>query len=332
MIMLSTFFIGCGNSNSTKTAQQTTANSTKIRLHISSTEVTPKEVVSLYVEQSEIVSKYSWWDENGNLIGQEPDIHWVAPAKPDTYTITLALKDTKGIERYKSVHINVKEDTHRDDIPADDGSFTAISSIIADAYRNTISDATYICVGDSTRAESRREGQYLYYQLRDTLNQYHVHSHLLARAGHTAEQFLNQTLSPSWSEVADIIPAQGNHAIVDISLGINDYWAGHSIDAIKNDIKTAIAKIKARKPRTHFMLTMPNRVYHDRSMTNNLRKLYISLSQELHIPLNNTIDNLMPTQEDTPYSWYLKDGFEVHLSREGQQKVADFILGNILPF
>ncbi len=215
-------------------------------------------------------------------------------------------------------------------IPNDDGTFTAIHTIISDANQNLISDATYICVGDSTRAESRYEGQYLFYTLDDTLRQYNITSHLLARAGHQALEFNNQTAYPTWRDAVSYIPQDGDHTIVDISLGINDYWEQHP-ERIKRDLKDAILKIKSQKPKTHFLLTVPNRAYNNNEMTLFLRNIYEELSLELHIPLNNLIDGLMPSQEATPYSWYRNDGFNVHLSREGQRVVAAFILKNLLP-
>ncbi len=215
-------------------------------------------------------------------------------------------------------------------IPDDDGTFSAIHTLISNANQGFISDATYICVGDSTRAESSHNGQYLFYELEDELRRYNVNSHLLARAGHQAKQFAYEDTTPTWRDVVSYIPADGADTIVDISLGINDCWDNKKY-SIKRSLRDAITKIKSKKPKTHFLLSVPNRVYNDRAMTNFLRDTYVDLSKELKIPLNNLIDDLMPTKSSTPYSWYRNDGFNVHLSRTGQSVVARFILGNMLP-
>jgi hypothetical protein len=210
------------------------------------------------------------------------------------------------------------------------GQFDSIRELILDSKYGLVNDATYICVGDSTRAISDHEGQYLFFEIRDKLNEYNVNSILQARRGHRARQFLDQSASPTWSEVVANIPGDGDHAIVDISLGINDIWA-YGPSPIKSDLKSAILNIKAQKPLTKFLLSMPNRFYFNQQDTNSIKAIYEELSEELNIPLNNVVQELMPTQEETQFSWYRDDGLGVHLSLSGQHLVAQFILGNILP-
>ncbi len=212
------------------------------------------------------------------------------------------------------------------------GEFKDIKTLIYNAKHGVITDATYICVGDSTRADDGKHGgQYLYYQLRDTLKQYNVSSHLLAKSGHTMRDFAGDIFEPNWKNAVNLIPNEGEHSIVDISLGINDVWNSNIKDKIGENIKKAINKIRMYKPMTIFVLTMPDRNYGDEENTQIMRVAYIETARELNLPLNNVIDSLMPTQEETSYDWYKKDGFNVHLSREGQKLVADFILQNILP-
>ncbi len=323
-------FTGCGDTNTTSTLSSQTINkqTPKIRLHVASTEVTPNETILVEADVSGDIISYQWWDEKGDLLGTTASTIWTAPSQAGHYTLTLTVRDEAGKPTYKSIEFTV-----RGTIPSitrDNTTFDAIHAIITQANQGLIFDATYICVGDSTRADSKYEGEYLFYQLQDKLRQYNITSHLLARAGHLAREFNDGSAYPSWENVVSNIPDDGDHTIVDISLGINDYW-DHNAFSIAYNIKSAINKIRAQKPKTHFVLTMPNRVYGDNEMTNFLKDTYKSLSKELQIPLNNVIDDVMPTQSSTPYSWYRDDGFHVHLSRTGQAVIAQYLLANMLP-
>ncbi len=214
-------------------------------------------------------------------------------------------------------------------VPKNDGSFEDIKNLLALSKAGEISGVKYICVGDSTRAISKYNGEHLFYEIRSKLYEYRVNSILLARPGHTAKEFLDGGNHPTWQDVVSQIDGDGRKTIVDISLGINDVWEGYNHYATY--IYNAIQKIRAYKPNVHFMLTMPDRIYNSDDFTNMLRDDYIALSRELSLPLNNVIDDLMPTREQTPYSWYRDDGFNVHLSMEGQHVIAQYILRNMLP-
>ncbi len=212
------------------------------------------------------------------------------------------------------------------------GEFKEVKTIIQNAKDGLINNATYICVGDSTRADDGKHGgEFLFKQIKSTLEQYNVTSYLLAKSGHKMSEFAGNIFSPNWTEAVDIIENSGENTIVDISLGINDVWDKNDMYNIAYNLKSAILKIRAYKPMTTFILTMPDRQYNDENNTQIMREAYLEVSKELNLPLNNTIDSLMPTKEETSYSWYKKDGMYVHLSREGQKLVADFILKNILP-
>ena len=214
-------------------------------------------------------------------------------------------------------------------LPSHDRSFSAIKRLIEASKNGDIDGVTYICVGDSTRANSSYEGVYVFTQVRDRLDNFGVESQLHAKAGHTAYEFDSDGTSPTWRDVVYDISDDGRSTIVDISLGINDSWKGTG--NFKYHIKSAINKIKSYKPNTHFMLTMPDRVYGNSGMTNNIKRQYQELSYELHIPLINIVEDIMPSQDSTSYSLYRHDGFNVHLSREGQRRVANDILLHILP-
>jgi len=341
LFLLVLLFTGCGSTGTTTTqnspditvGDQTLNNSTtKVRVFVSATTIKPGEVVELATDIIDDIIEYQWWDQNGELLSSTATTNWTAPKQAGEYSLTLTRINDKQVQTHSTVTMTVTaEDVVEPVIATRDSTFNAIKALISNANQGLITDATYICVGDSTRAESRHEGQYLFYEMSSKLRQYNLSSHLLARAGHEAKQFLNETASPTWRETVDLIPGDGNHCIVDISLGINDYWNYGGTSNIQSDIKNAILKIKALKPLTHFVLSMPNRAYNDDTMTQDLKNIYISLSYELNIPLNNIVDDLMPTQYETPYSWYRDDGFNVHLSREGQSVIAEYILGNMLP-
>jgi hypothetical protein len=218
-----------------------------------------------------------------------------------------------------------------DPVPTFTGKFAKVKTLIDNAQKGKIKNATYICVGDSTRAESPKyNGQYLYYELRDTLSNYNVKSKLFARAGHEARQFANASATPTWQQVASSIEGDGSTTIVDISLGINDVW-NQAGSMLEGNLRYAINSIKSQKPNTIFMLTMPNRQYGNDYNTNQWKSVYLKLSREMNIPLNNIVDSLMKTDSSTSYSWYNNDGLNVHLSLSGQHLIANFILQNILP-
>jgi lysophospholipase L1-like esterase len=272
-------------------------------------------------EEYEESGATSYDEEDGDLtddivISGEVDIY-----TPGKYVLTYSSTDSDNHTTIISRVITV--------VQTYVGPFSKIKKLIKDASDGKLSDVTYICVGDSTRAESIHEGQYLFYEIRDKLATYGVDSRLLAKAGHTAKRFDLAQDNPTYKNVIDNIPADGSHAIVSISLGINDYWDKNY--NFKSNIKSAISKIKLKKPNTNFILTVPNRVYNDDTMTNYLEEAYKSLSNELNLPLINIVEDIMPTPSSTQASWYINDGFYVHLSKEGQHLVAQDILSKILP-
>ncbi len=215
-----------------------------------------------------------------------------------------------------------------------DSKFDTIRSLIQLSSTDEKNDVNYICIGDSTRAESNEhKGEYLFYEIRDKLKEYNVTSHLIAKSGMSAKEFLNTKNEKNYKDAIDVIPSKGENSIVDISLGINDVWKYNdsSVESIKFSIKSIIEKIKDKKPDTNFMLTMPNRNMGKEDATQIYKDIYIQLADELNLPLNNVIDELMPTKDETNEDWFRKGDGSVHLSRDGQHAVAQFILRNILP-
>ena len=190
-----------------------------------------------------------------------------------------------------------------------------------------LSSVTYISVGDSTRAKSVYKGGYLFSKMQKTLSTKGVDSILLARRGQTLSDFNNNQSYPATKDVISKIAGDGSKTIVDISLGLND-CINKETKKMQWDLEQSIAKIRRAKPKTHFMLTTPNRMIFDEDGTKLARDVYHATANKLNIPLNTVVDTLMPSAEVTPAMWYHDDG--IHLSPEGQYEVAQFILDNML--
>ena len=219
--------------------------------------------------------------------------------------------------------------------------FSYIRSLISQANDGILNNVTYICVGDSTRAnDSYYGGGYLFDILKERLSKYNVHSYLQAVAGYTAKEYNRGVYSPNWMETVFLIPNRGETSIVDISLGINDarYYAGEgNAENIKNWIKSAMDKILEYRPKTTFMLTMPNKLVGLDNLTQKYQQAYLELSNERNIPLVNTISEIFNTSYDNLDLYRGQDAndyganIRIHLSKLGQEKVANLILSKILP-
>jgi len=199
----------------------------------------------------------------------------------------------------------------------------------------------YICVGDSTRADDwYYGGGHLFKKVQKALEKYHVRSYLEAVPGYTAKEYARGFYYPSWMDTVKLIPGDGSHAIVDISLGINDsrYYGGEGrAPYIKASLKKAIENILKYKPKTNFMLTMPNSMIGMDNLVKEYKEAYLELSKEMNLPLVNTIDEIF-AKDPNDFSLYRDlDMYDygankrIHLSKLGQDKVADLILSYILP-
>jgi hypothetical protein len=180
----------------------------------------------------------------------------------------------------------------------------------------------YIIVGDSTRAKSEYQGHYIYNNISSYLSNYNVNTILLAKAGHTAKELIELESSPTIMDIINNIPENGDESIVDISLGINDYWNGYDI---KSNISRIIEKIKEAKPKTSILLTLPNKAYNNKIMNEYISREYLIIANKYNLVLIDA----MP--DNVGYEWYRDDGFGVHLKKIGQEYQADKILKKILP-
>ena len=218
--------------------------------------------------------------------------------------------------------------------------FEKIRSLIEKAATGELNDVVYICVGDSTRADDYYYGGgYLFELISKELSKYNVNSRLQAVSGYTAKEYARGVYYPSWTDTVSEIPGDGSDAIVDISLGINDaryYGALGKAENIKSYLKDAMDKILSYKPKTNFMLTMPNRMIGYDDLVKEYEKAYEELAKERNLPLVDT-----RVIFDTGYpNWDLYRDMDahdygankrIHLSKLGQKKVAELILSKILP-
>jgi hypothetical protein len=90
-----------------------------------------------------------------------------------------------------------------------------------------------------------------------------------------------------------------------------------------------ISSIRGKKPKVHFILTVPNRVYYNlEQISNEMISIYSSLSDKYHYPMIDIPDEAMPLDE-VSLSWY-RDGDQTHLKRSAQERIARVILSKII--
>jgi lysophospholipase L1-like esterase/regulator of extracellular matrix RemA (YlzA/DUF370 family) len=261
-------------------------------------------------------------DVDGNISADISVYGDVNITKEGTYTITYSVKDSAGNSNSIERLVIVKEEN-------EPFSFKPIKKFIQNAKDKKITDATYICVGDSTRAYSNRNGHYIYEDIKYKLKEYNIKSILQARSGYMINDFLNTKKDVNWKTIVNKIKSDGSNTIVDICLGINDVMnQDPSVSNLKSRLTTLIQKIQNQKPNTHFILTMPNRSLKNDNATNKYIALYKEEAKELSLPLNNVIEELMPTEKATKSYWYIDN---LHLSPSGQHYVSKFLLKNMLP-
>ena len=228
--------------------------------------------------------------------------------------------------------------TQVDNTPVFDNT---IQELLYSAQNGTVENVTYICIGDSTRARSEDDRAHLLFdRVALALEDYNVTSHLLARGNHTLDDFIHGDVSPTWAETANLIPNEGETTIVDISLGVNDFFAlnissnaqfAGATQAIKDKLIEAINMIKSQKPQTTFLLTAPNPSKVWEQATQIYLKAYKEVANENDYIFINFIDDIMPAYNEVGFSDWYRENNEIHFSVYGLYKVADYILLNILP-
>ncbi len=277
------------------------------------------------------LASYQWYDQNNNKISTDDNGNatWIAPEREGQYHLKLKVFDSLGHSSSASAIIKV--------VSSDD-----LKSLIKQG------GATYICVGDSTRAiaPSGFDGGHVFETVKESLNAYNVNSILFAKHGVTSRDFNHEVYKNvwfDWSNVVKSIPKSGETTIVDITLGINDVRYYDDYD-IYSDLSKAIAKIKKEKPLTRFLLTMPNKIVSKKSnyekRSKDISNAYFRLSQDLALPIIDTMSELFSGPYDESM-YRTADGVEnvkssgldtrLHLSIKAQKEVANLILDQLLP-
>ncbi len=283
---------------------------------------------------------------HGGLSGDAPSLTYT----PDegfsgNDSFSFVANDTEEDSNEATITITVKP---IETPPVYQGEFGAIKQLIHDAQLGKVTDATFITVGDSTRADDAYYGGgELFDALKERLQAYHVDAYLQAKAGHTMRKWNNfdgnSTLNePTWEDTVALIPGDGNSTIVSISLGINDaryYGEGGEKERIKfhlSGAQGAMDKILAQKPNTHFLLVMPHKFVGIDTKTAAVKAAYEEMAQERGIPLIHTMDAAF--FDTTDLSLYRAadaaeygDDIRIHLSSKGQKLISDLILETILP-
>jgi hypothetical protein len=401
---------GCGSSSSS-TAEKKPSNLSVNNIEAGST-------ILLQLNNSDSIESYTWWDQNGSLLGNTPTVEWKAPNTAGKYTITVDTVDTKGKKRTSDVVITVTKKVSTGDYPVltlngdenlsltqgdnyvelgayaidtEDGNitdeiiitgsvdtttvgkytitysvsdstgnsttkmrnvtvlkptftgeFADIKQLLQDSKDGLVSDVTYICVGDSTRAKSDvTHAEHLFNTISDKLDGYNVNSILKARGSHTLREFLDESNTPTISDVISKIPGDGSTTILDMSLGYNDFPYETELakeshqdevkDIIKDRLIEAIDKILEAKPNTHIYLTSPNPNYNWDLPTRVVQKAYHEVADEMNLPFVDFVSNLMNGYigyEASYNNWYIDN---VHFSTYGLDLVSDYIFSKILP-
>jgi hypothetical protein len=417
VLSLTLLLSGCGSSSS---------GSDKKTQSLSLNNVKTNSTVTLKLNDTDSIKSYSWWSQDGGILGHTSSVRWTAPSKSGRYTVTVDTVDRSNEKSTSSIVINVVDDLStvnkptitlngrsslaivegsnyielgasandnqdgditgdivvegdvdtstigtyiitysivdsdgnkaevkrtvrvKEDVYEDPKSFAKIKRIIASSKTGT--RATYICVGDSTRAKNTNtNAQRLFDSVKYDLSLYNVNSILRARGSHMLEEFINNTNTPRVSEVISDIPGRGETSIVDMSLGVNDFfylnehlsgtYAQKKVEirsTVKARLKQALNLILKAKPKTTIYLTTPNPMYSWKDATDIMKSIYIEVSNEMSLPLVNYVDPLMNGFEENRYdNWYRMldtgklDG--IHFSDYGLDQVSRYILGKILP-
>jgi hypothetical protein len=420
VLSLTLLLSGCGSSSS---------NSSKKTNKLSLNNVKTNSTVTLKLNETNSIKSYSWWSQDGGILGHTPSVKWTAPSKSGRYTVTVDTVDQTNEKSTSSIVINVVDDLSKVNKPtitlngnstleievgsnyselgasANDkedgdltdkiiidgdvdvanigtytitysvvdsdgnrvetkrvlkvlqptfqGEFAEIKQLLQDSKDGLVSDVTYICVGDSTRAVNEdTHAEHLFNTISARLDNYNVKSILKARGSHTLKQFLDESNTPTISDVIKNIPGNGSTTILDMSLGYNDFpydiFDDNSvpnpsdreiIDMIKERLIEAIDKILRAKPNTHIYLTSPNPNFSWSRPTEDVQQAYREVAEEKDLPFVDFVSNIMKgsvSYDNKPeyVKWYihLENGAydQVHFSTYGLDKIANYIFSKIL--
>ncbi len=365
ILIVALFLTACGGTTQQTTQPAPAPSHTKLvaKAEANDNSVEPNQEVILSAKNSTISETetvdYLWITKEGDILGREDTLHWIAPQEEGDYDIILVLNFQKEDESTSTITITVKKPPLV--LENNDSTFTTIQKMIQPSNEGTLKDVTYICVGDSTRAlTTTPEGKInhsdnIFKDINAQLQNYNVTSYLDAQGGLTFKGYLGRGAyledSRDWINIQNTInkiPADGYTTIVDISLGVNDlsgldqiypykeYPSYYNNDyyffrnEIKNLLLETIQDIRNAKPKVKIMLTTPNPMRDWPEGAGIYQRVYREVAQEEHIPLANFVDEIMPAAGTTAFkNWYLDN---IHFNTSvGLPQVSNFILGKILP-
>ncbi len=298
--------------------------------------------LSLYVGDSyEDAGATAEDDVDGDITSKITHVSTVDTTVEGNYTVTYTVSDmAKNVAvRERVVEVKAKPDT----ATAFTGDFAEIKKLLQGSKDGSLSDVTYISVGDSTRAEGEYYGGgELFKRVESALNDYNVTSILEAKDGHTLREWNNYEeeydSTNTWRDTVARIPMDGEHTIVNISLGINDaryFGDGNESVRMQFQMNQVLDKILEKKPNVHFMFTMPHKLIGFDAKVDEIKKAYMALAEAKDIPLIDTMS--LFSAEDDLTLYRDEDAAEygsnkrIHLSEKGQELVSDLILDTILP-
>ncbi len=194
-------------------------------------------------------------------------------------------------------------------------------------------NATYLCVGDSTRSDDPTyDNGHIVEMIGDAIAPYGNSVKNLSVTG----ILLKDVVEHRWDRlnmdtIVSEIAGDGSHTIVDIDLGINDY--GEFTQEIDANMRKLVQTLLAKKPKVHILLEVPGRTYYDKeNMSNFFIRTYKKIADDYHIAFLDIPTNAMPLDE-LDLSWYrYANGRQdqTHLSMKGQRRVAEYIISQLL--
>jgi len=286
-------------------------------------------------------------DEDGDISDKVMISGNVDTSLKGVYKVNYSVEDSYGNRSEISRTVVVKDTGVKYNVPAH--AFDDIKAFLLASKKGEVADATYICLGDSTRAVSDVQNSQRYFNhIRDALKDYNVNSILEARGSHMLKEFLDESEHPTLGEVIDDIPNDGSSTILDLSLGVNDLFHENDLHEsegpfaftthkdeykkiVKGRLKKAINKIRAAKPNTSIFLVTPNPTRDWEGGTHFMLNIYKEVSRELNLPLADFVDERMhggDTESGDYDDWY-RDG--IHFSDKALDKLASYVLSKILP-
>ncbi len=292
--------------------------------------------------------------EDGNLtsaiqVSGDVDTH-----QEGRYHISYRVEDSDKATAEVTRTVIVKAPVQTLHTPA--RSFADVKVMIEASKNGLMNDLTYIIVGDSTRADThtapadKDNNSQLYFEtLQNKLNDYNVNTILMARGSHEIKQFLDGSNNPTVDQVIDLIPNDGEEAIIDFSLGVNDFFelnderiqnnSGSFADnrvawkkIIKDRLVESIQRILNAKPKTSIILVTPNTIKSWKDGTDLMTEIYKEVAEEQKLPLADFVDDKMEggaTENNASFNDWYRDG--IHFSDKALTILSNYILSKILP-